>query len=63
MKGAEKVNLAQLVQHCRQNQTLCASPRQWQVLHHIEDCRTEKMGTGQYKCHHCGYHWYWHHSC
>ncbi|ADZ91192.1 IS91 family transposase [Marinomonas mediterranea] len=63
MKGMEKVNLAQLVQHCQQNQTLCASPRQWQVLHHIEDCRTEKMGTGQYECHHCGYHWYWHHSC
>ena len=55
--------LAQLVQYCRENKTIQASARQWQVLHHIEDCRTSKMGSGQYECHHCGNHWYWHHSC
>lgn len=57
------LGLAQIVCYCRERQKIQANPRQWQVLHHIEDCRTQKMGTGSYQCNGCGHRWFWHHSC
>lgn len=59
----KRIDLASIIHHCHEQHQIQASPRQWQVLHHIEDCRTERMGTGRYQCHGCGHHWYWHHSC
>jgi len=57
------LGLAQIVCYCREKQQIQANARQWQVLHHIEDCRTPKMGTGNYQCNGCGHCWFWHHSC
>ncbi|WP_233402337.1 IS91 family transposase [Marinomonas ostreistagni] len=57
------ISLASVIHHCHEQQQIQANARQWQVLHHIEDCRTERMGTGKYQCYGCGHHWFWHHSC
>ena len=39
------------------------TPRQWQVLHHLRDCRTERMGSYDWRCEHCGYETTWYCSC
>ena len=59
----KEINLASVIHYCHEHQQIQANARQWQVLHHIEDCRTERMGTGKYQCNTCGHHWFWHHSC
>ena len=39
------------------------TPRQWQVLHHVKDCRTETMGSYRWHCDHCGQDSEWYCSC
>ncbi|WP_264877412.1 IS91 family transposase [Vibrio agarivorans] len=39
------------------------TPRQWQVLHHLRDCRTERMGTYEWRCEKCGHDETWYCSC
>ncbi|TFH89691.1 IS91 family transposase [Vibrio ouci] len=39
------------------------TPRQWQVLHHLRDCRTERMGTYDWRCEKCGHDVTWYCSC
>ena len=39
------------------------SPRQWQVLHHLQDCRTQAMGSYQWHCNHCEQDTQWYCSC
>lgn len=58
-----RLGLAQVIRHCQHAGTVRATPRQWQVLHHIADCRTEKMGSAWYRCDACQAQWLWHHSC
>ena len=58
-----RLNLADIIHHCYQKRQIQASPRQWQVLHHLMDCRTAKMGGGIYQCSSCHSRWLWHHSC
>jgi hypothetical protein len=57
------LSLAGVIQHCQQHQRIEATPRQWQVLHHLLDCRTEALGGQHYTCHHCQHQWHWYHSC
>ena len=39
------------------------TPRQWQVLHHLQDCRTQAMGSYQWHCNHCEQDTQWYCSC
>lgn len=39
------------------------SPHQWQVLHHLQGCRTESMGSFQWHCRHCDKDTTWYCSC
>lgn len=39
------------------------TPRQWQVLHHLQDCRTQAMGSYQWHCDHCEQDTQWYCSC
>ncbi len=39
------------------------TPRQWQVLRHVQDCRTEAMGSYTWHCPHCGEDTQWYCSC
>ncbi len=39
------------------------SPDQWQVLHHLQGCRTERMGSFQWHCRHCDQDTTWYCSC
>ncbi|WP_210452644.1 IS91 family transposase, partial [Vibrio crassostreae] len=39
------------------------TPRQWQVLHHLRDCRTERMGSYDWRCQQCGHETRWYCSC
>ncbi|MCI2286104.1 IS91 family transposase [Colwellia sp. MSW7] len=39
------------------------TPRQWQVLHHLQDCRTQAMGSYQWHCNHCEQNTLWYCSC
>lgn len=55
--------LAQVIRYCQQNGRIRATPRQWQVLHHIMDCRTDALGATLYRCDACHAQWLWHHSC
>lgn len=57
------LNLAEVIRYCYQKDQIRASPRQWQVLHHLMDCRTAKMGSALYQCTACHSRWLWHHSC
>jgi hypothetical protein len=57
------LNLAAIIEHCKAQQNIQATPRQWQVLHHITDCRTAAMGGQHYACPSCQHHWTWYHSC
>lgn len=57
------LGLAQVIEHCKQQGTLRATPRQWQVLNHICDCRTSAMGATLYRCDACHSQWLWYHSC
>lgn len=43
--------------------TSSVSPRQWQVLHHLQDCRTRALGTYQWYCNHCEQDTKWYCSC
>lgn len=56
-------SLAEIIRYCYRNDQIQASPRQWQVLHHLMDCRTAKMGGAVYQCSSCHARWLWHHSC
>ena len=58
-----KLSLADIISHCHQKGQIQATPRQWQVLHHLMDCRTTKMGGAIYECDTCHSRWLWHHSC
>lgn len=57
------LSLATVIEQCQQQQTISASSRQWQVLHHLTACRTAAMGASQYHCAGCDQHWLWYHSC
>lgn len=57
------VSLAAVVEYCRRQGEIRASARQWQVLHHIEACRTARLGSALYHCAACRSQWLWHHSC
>lgn len=57
------LRLADVIAHCQRHSSIRASARQWQVLHHILDCRTEKLGSSAYRCASCHAQWRWHHSC
>lgn len=39
------------------------TPRQWQVLNHLRDCRTERMGSYDWRCNECGHEVTWYCSC
>jgi len=39
------------------------SPRQWQVCHHVLDCRTEALGGFVEQCDHCDEHRPFYHAC
>ncbi|MEZ9301392.1 transposase zinc-binding domain-containing protein, partial [Vibrio splendidus] len=39
------------------------TPRQWQVLNHLRDCRTERMGSYDWRCQQCGHETRWYCSC
>lgn len=39
------------------------APRQWQVLHHLQNCRTEAMGSYHWHCNHCQQDTQWYCSC
>jgi hypothetical protein len=39
------------------------TPRQWQVLNHLRDCRTERMGSYDWHCNQCGHDVTWYCSC
>lgn len=39
------------------------TPRQWQVLHHLQDCRTQAIGSYQWHCNHCEQDTQWYCSC
>jgi hypothetical protein len=39
------------------------SPHQWQVIHHLQTCRTAALGTYHWHCEHCNKDTYWHCSC
>ena len=39
------------------------TPRQWQVLNHLRDCRTERMGSYDWRCRQCGHEARWYCSC
>jgi hypothetical protein len=39
------------------------TPRQWQVLHHLQNCRTQAMGSYQWHCDHCEQDTQWYCSC
>ena len=43
--------------------TQALSPRQWQVCHHIRDCRTAAMGGEQMRCDRCDFEQAHFHSC
>jgi len=43
--------------------TTSVSPRQWQVLHHLQRCRTSMMGSYQWHCGHCEKDTQWYCSC
>lgn len=43
--------------------TSSVSPRQWQVLHHLQACRTSALGTYQWHCDHCQQDTQWYCSC
>lgn len=44
-------------------EALPLSPKQWQVCHHIQDCRTEAMGGAVMLCEACGVAQPYYHSC
>ena len=50
-KGLEEIDTAKI------------TPRQWQVLNHLRDCRTERMGSYDWHCRHCGHDITWYCSC
>lgn len=43
--------------------TTTLAPRQWQVLHHLQDCRTQAMGSYQWHCNYCEQDTQWYCSC
>jgi hypothetical protein len=47
----------------KQLDTSQLAPRQWQVIHHLQDCRTQAMGSYQWHCDHCGQDTQWYCSC
>lgn len=57
------VSLADVVSHCLEQGSLQASPRQWQVLHHLLSCRTAAQGASLYCCEGCEQRWLRYHSC
>lgn len=56
------LSLAAVIEQC-QSRNIQATPRQWQVLHHLTACRTAAMGASRYHCAGCHQHWLWYHSC
>jgi hypothetical protein len=44
-------------------QTHRLNPRQWQVCHHILDCRTERLGETRMQCDSCGQPATFYHAC
>ena len=54
---AERTSLQAVISACLDSMatTHRLSPRQWQVCHHIRDCRTAAMGGALMRCDHCGY--------
>jgi hypothetical protein len=61
----EPLRLSNLIEACLPDyaQTHPLNPRQWQVCHHVLDCRTERIGETRLRCQHCTGETSFFHAC
>jgi hypothetical protein len=58
--GLQHVLAQSLQRYCQDHQL---NPRQWQVCHHVLECRTSALGETRLECERCGQQSHFYHAC